>query len=73
MTWRYGLIPQSGGYKIAEIYGDECYAELNSGDWWFESKEEAIECLEIILKDLRERKDNRNGKANDYPSSDRTF
>lgn len=53
-TWKYGTVPdeESGGVCVAEIYDDGCHAKLNDADWWAENKEELIETIKIILRDL---------------------
>lgn len=54
MTWKYGFKKSDHGWKIAEIYADGCYALLDTDDWRFEEKEDAIESLKQILADLEE-------------------
>lgn len=61
-NWQYGLIPvvifdgeyENTYYRLVEQYsGDDCYAELDSNDWIFETKKEAIETLKMMLKDIQ--------------------
>ena len=54
MTWKYSLINDNNGVRVIEKYGKNSYAELTEDDWWFENKEQAIEILEMIIKDLNE-------------------
>ena len=68
MSWKYGVrnckdIPKDSrdniklnpdeGVIMVEDYGDDVYAVLNSPtELWSESKEELIETLKTMLKDL---------------------
>ena len=58
MTWKYALIeheePQ-GLLKVVKKRGSDtvyCYIRLDANDWCFATKEDAIETLKLILRDL---------------------
>lgn len=55
MKWKYALIEHEDQHdllQIVELYDDDCYATLDANDWCFATKEDAIETLKLILKDL---------------------
>lgn len=56
--WTYGIVPdlERGGVFVAEIYDDGCYAKLNEADWWAENKDDLIETIKIVLRDLEDDK-----------------
>ena len=55
-TWKYGLIKYEDGFKVAEIYQDGCYALLDTNDWYFETKDEFINVIKTMLKDIEDEK-----------------
>ena len=56
MGWRYDFEEKLGLVYIVERYSENCIARLDANDWIFESKQEAIETIEMILKDLKGKK-----------------
>ena len=53
-TWKYGLIKYEDGFKVAEIYQDGFYALLDTNDWYFETKDEFINVIKTMLKDIED-------------------
>ena len=52
-TWKYDVIEIDEGYQIVENFGD-CHAVLDGPrELWAETKEELIEMLEMMLKDIK--------------------
>lgn len=56
MGWKYTLIYNEDGYRMAEDFGEDCHGFLTEDDWLFESEDEAIEVLSAMLKDLKSTK-----------------
>jgi hypothetical protein len=54
-TWKYDVIKTKDGVQMIEMYEDGSYAILDTKtELWAESKEELIETLEWMIKDLKD-------------------
>jgi hypothetical protein len=57
MTWKYELIKQEFDefqhYRMFEVYSDGSMARLDECDWTFHDANDAIETLEMMIKDIK--------------------